>query len=95
MPEDTTAAALDTGPGLDSRVELMTYHGGIIGAFMNDRKKLQAELQRWNGSGYRLAHLLPPKTGLGVALMQIVCMVLTLTLWFPVPGETLIFEKRS
>lgn len=84
----------DGGPlGLESKIALMTYTGGLIGLFSNQRMKLQTEIQSWNDKGYRLRHVLPSKPNIFQTIVQMICLCFTLTLWAPVPGETLVFER--
>ena len=73
-------------------VRSVDYVGGIIGLFFDDRKKLQAAIQVMNDEGYRLRSVLPAKNSVLSVLIQVLCLSLTLLLWAPVRGETLIFE---
>lgn len=78
---------------LESKVIQMSYHGGLIGMFSDNRKKLQDEIQRWNDDGFRLRHVLPGKPGIFTVIVQAVCLFFTMMLWAPVPGEALVFER--
>ncbi len=73
----------------------MSYNGGLIGLFTSRRAALERTIQQWNGQGYRLMHVLPSKAGIWHTLVQLVCLMLTITLWCPDPGETLVFERRA
>ena len=73
-------------------VSSVNYVGGIIGVFIDDRKKLEAAIQEKNDQGYRLRTVLPAKNSLFSLLIQLICLSVTLLLWAPVRGETLIFE---
>jgi hypothetical protein len=81
--------------GIESRVATLSYHGGLIGALTGgmQRRKLESTIAAYNQKGYRLAHVLPPKSGILFHLVGLVCLFLTLLLWAPQPGETLIFER--
>ncbi|MFA4844947.1 MAG: hypothetical protein WC654_00085 [Patescibacteria group bacterium] len=100
------ASALPTPPlprpqdaplAFESRVATLSYAGGLIGAMTGglQRRKLETTIARYNEEGYRLAHVLPAKTGILFHLIGLVCLLITLFLWAPQPGETLIFERRS
>ena len=83
----------DTAASPTTLVRQMSYNGGLLGAFSSDRKKLQVEINRQNDQGYRLAHVLPGKVSALSVVVQLVCLLLTLFLWSPVYGETLVFER--
>ena len=78
---------------LVAAVTSVDYAGGIIGLFIDDRKKLQNSIQISNNQGFRLRSILPPKQSIFSLLLQIFCLCLTALLWCPVRGETLVFEK--
>jgi hypothetical protein len=90
---DSLAQPESGGTTLESRVVQMNYTGGIIGIFSNKRIKLESEIQRWNGDGYRLRHVLPSKSGIAQAIVQLLCLTVTLMIWCVEPGETLVFER--
>ena len=73
-------------------VSSVNYVGGIIGIFIDDRKKLEEAIQEKNNQGYRLRTVLPAKQSLFSLLIQGICLAITLMFWAPVRGETLIFE---
>ena len=78
---------------VDSHISQVTYTGGIIGMFSDRRRKLELHIQRENEDGWRLRHVLPPKNTLFQTMLQAVCLIVTVMLWAPEPGETLIFEQ--
>ncbi|MBI4438151.1 hypothetical protein HY631_04335 [Candidatus Uhrbacteria bacterium] len=81
---------------VESRVATLSYAGGLVGAMTGglQRRKLETTIARYNEKGYRLAHVLPAKTGILFHLLALVCLLVTLFLYAPQAGETLIFERR-
>ncbi|MBN2800291.1 MAG: hypothetical protein JXX28_14215 [Deltaproteobacteria bacterium] len=82
-------------PQIRTRVVAMFYAGGIIGLFISKRAALEMKIHEFNRKGYRLRHVLPSKTGVFIGLLQTACLMVTLFLWAPEPGETLVFEKME
>ena len=83
-----------TGATLESRLVLMSYNGGFSGMFSPQHKKLEEVINRNNAEGFRLKHVLPGMHGPLAALIQLFFLMITLMIWAPVPGETLIFERQ-
>jgi|TARA_B110000495_G_C22394582_1_gene252994 hypothetical protein len=79
-------------PSYTAVVSSVNYVGGIIGLFIDDRKKLESAIQEKNDQGYRLRTVLPAKNSVFSLLIQLICLALTCLLWTPIRGETLIFE---
>ncbi len=92
MSEQT--ASKPTGQ-IECKVIAVMYTGGIIGAFSDQKMKLQVAIQEMNDAGYRLNSVLPPKVNILMALIQLICLSVTFLLWAPLPGETLIFERET
>lgn len=74
-------------------VTSVDYNGGLIGAMVDRRNKLQTAIQQLNSQGFRLRQVLPAKQSIGSLLVQLLCLTVTLCLWAPERGETLIFER--
>ena len=83
------------GAILTSHVMAVTYTGGIIGIFSDKKRRLQDTIQNENNRGFRLRHVLPSRPTAFSALVQFVCLCLTLMFWCQEPGETLIFERTG
>ena len=86
--------ASSTGTTYQCRVVGVNYHGGIIGLFIDEKKKLEGVIQQWNDQGYRLREVLPAKLTILSFFFRVILLIVTLLLWTWEPGETLIFERR-
>lgn len=75
-----------------ARVIGVSYTGGIIGIFYDRHIALQRAIAAQHEKGWRLTHVLPSKSGAFANIVQLLCLALTLGLWAPEPGETLVFE---
>ena len=82
-------------PLFDTRVTRVTYTGGIIGLFSDRNRQLQLAIGAHYGEGYRLRHVLPGRPSIIWTIIQLFCLMITLLLWAPEPGETLIFERQT
>ena len=93
MQQEQNQGAQPQKKVLVAAVTSVDYSGGLIGLFMDNRKKLQNSIQASNNQGFRFRSVLPPKQTVFSLLIQIICLSLTLFLWCPIRGETLVFEK--
>ena len=69
-------------PALTAAVRSVDYVGGIIGLFIDDRKKLERAIQTMNDRGYRLRTVLPAKHSVFSILIQVICLSITFMFHF-------------
>ncbi len=83
------------GKVIESRIVLMSYTGGLLGIFSEPHKELELILRQNNAQGFHLIQVLPGNPGVGAVLVQLFFLCITFTIWAPIPGEKLIFERVS
>ncbi len=76
-------------------VTSVSYAGGLFGLFSDRRIHLSRAVAEGLAAGWRLHTILPPKAGLVDVVLRVVCLVCTLSLYCPEPGETLVFERPA
>ncbi len=76
------------------QVEVLKYHGGIVGGLMSRTTRMEQILNDYSRRGWRVEHVLPPKTDVISQLIALLVLLLTCLLYMPVPGETLVLVKR-
>lgn len=68
--------------------------GGIIGLFSSDRARINSALGAFNADGYRLVQFSREiRPNILNAAIQLLCLVITLLMWCPVPGGLLFLER--
>ena len=80
---------------LQCSVVSVSYKGGLIGMVADNKKILETKIQEHNDNGFRLRQVLPPKANLIDLIVQLVFLTVTLLIYAPLKGETLIFERAS
>lgn len=82
-------------PTVQCAVVSVAYKGGLIGMFTDNRKVLEKKIQEYNDEGFRLRSVLAAKVNVIDLIVQIICLTITLLIWAPARGETLVFEREN